>query len=108
MIAWTEADRKLREVAQLWSLGRRLPHVPTESERQLLLEFDAFARAELPLCSREAAIAGLRALWQRQDLGGILRSARKLPAPIRRDREVRTYSANARRLVGAVRKRHQR
>jgi hypothetical protein len=107
MISWEQADRKLREASQLAALARRLPHVPTEPERRLLAEFVAFETAKAPFCSRAAAIAGLRDRWSRQDLLSIVRMARRLPPEIRRDRDVRTWLFLARRLIGAIRRRHR-
>ncbi len=107
MIAWSDADRKLREAAQLWALARRLPHVPTEHERRLIAGFDDFVAGRRPICERDAAVAGMEALWERRDLIEILRAARKLPLQLRRDREVRTCIVHSRRLIGAVRRRHR-
>lgn len=107
MIDWQTADRKLREVAQLRSLFRRLPHVPTSAEKRLLEEFDEFLQARRPVCSRAAAVAGLASLWERQDLVGLVAAVRKMPPEARRDRDVRAYAVNARRLIGAIRKRHE-
>jgi len=102
-----DADRKLREAAQLWALARKLPHVPTAREQRLLQEFTAFAAGQKVSCEYDAVLAGIRSLWTRHDLLEILRFSRKLPAGIGLDREVRTYVAHARRLVGAVRRRHR-
>jgi hypothetical protein len=101
-----DADTKLREISQLWALGKRLPHFATPRERALVAEFNAFAADQLAFCSLEAATAGMQTLWVQRKFPEILRAARKLPATTRRDREIRTHIAHARRLIGAVRRRH--
>ena len=94
-----DADRKLREAAQLWTLGRKLPHLPTDHERELLAEFETFRANGAGACSKDAAEAGMQQLWARQDLLEILRIARKLQPLYRRDREIRTCIAHARRCL---------
>jgi hypothetical protein len=94
-MSWKETERKLREAAQLWALGQKLPHLPTEHERKLLAEFDAFVAGREVICGQDAAEAGLRALWSRQEFAQIGRVAARLPPELQRDREVCTYAANA-------------
>jgi hypothetical protein len=102
-----DVEAKLREIAQLWALGQQLPHLQLPKEKALVAELEAFDEGRAAFCSLEAATAGLQSRWRSQDLMGILRIARKLPAEIRKDREVRTCIAHARRLLGAVRRRHK-
>jgi hypothetical protein len=96
------ADEKLREAAQLWALGRRLPHLATPGEKKLIDEFKAFAGGAAPSCSLEAATAGVQDLWRRQDLNEIVRVGRLLPVRIRTDRDAGMYIAHAQELLDAA------
>ena len=101
MIPWDEADRKLREAAQLWALGRRLPHVPTPSEKQLELDFFAASFVGDPRFSTAAARAEIRSLWARRDYAQILNVERMLSEEHLKDLDIRMYLRLARQLAQA-------
>lgn len=92
-----EADRKLREIAQLWSLAQKLPHLPTPAELRLLAEFAEFAAGSRTSCSREAALAGFRSLWRERRFDAIVEVGRALDDG--GDRDLRSYTFNAARIL---------
>ena len=58
-----EVEQKLRKVAQLYTLFKKLPHMPTPAEARLLAEFERFADGSADSCSPEALLAGFRTAW---------------------------------------------
>jgi hypothetical protein len=94
-----DADAKLVELAALCALGRRLPHLATPWEQELIDEFQTFVESERTSCSPAAAIAGMQDLWRRQDLIRILKAGAKLPTALLADREVLTFVDLARRSL---------
>ena len=83
-------EHALRRLAQLRTLFRRLPHLPSSREVLGIAEFDAFLAGSRTTCSHEALDAGVRAAFRRADAGSILLAAERL-ATLREDPELHPY-----------------
>ena len=94
-----DADRKLREIAQLWSLAQKLPHLPTPAEQRLLAEFAEFAAGSRKTCSCDAALAGFRSLWREHRFREIVEIGRQLDDG--GDRDLRSFTFNAEKILQA-------
>lgn len=89
-------DRAIRKVAQLRTLFRRLPHLPTPAESRLLAEFEALRTGRATTCSTAAVRAGFRAAWAARDYRTILSVAQKLPPDVvQGDATILMYVDNA-------------
>jgi hypothetical protein len=98
------AVAKIRAVARLRDLCRRLPHVPTESERRLLDHFEDLgrARAAAGIADVDALAAGWRAWWRQGRTRDIDAMARALPPGlVDADRRLATYALAAGLACGA-------
>jgi len=98
------ADAKIRAVARLRDLCRRLPHIPTEAEQQLLERFQLLERA--PTTARaddlDALAAGWGAWWRVRRSRDIASMAAALPPGlIDADRRLATYALAAQLACGA-------
>ena len=99
------AAAKIRAVARLRDLCRRLPHVPAETERRLLDRFQTLGRAPGTALAEdvEALAAGWRAWWREQRTREIAAMADALPPGlVDTDRRLATYALAARLARGAV------
>ena len=99
------AAAKIRAVARLRNLCRRLPHVPTETERRLLDRFENLGRTPTTALPEDvdALAAGWRAWWREQRTRDIAAMADVLPPGlVDADRRLATYALAARLACGAV------
>jgi hypothetical protein len=99
------AAAKIRAVARLRDLCRRLPHVATETERRLLDRFHGLRLAPATALPEDvdALAAGWRAWWREQRTRDIAAMADALPPGlVDFDRRLATYALAARLACGAV------
>jgi hypothetical protein len=75
-----QVEQTLRRVAQLRTLFRRLPHLPSPREARRVANFEAFLAGLREECSREVLDAGVRAAFRRGDARAILVAAERLGA----------------------------
>jgi len=90
---------KVRAVARLRDLCRRLPHIPTEHERRLLVRFEQLAAepAAATAGDTEALVVGWRAWWRDKRIADIRAMADGLSREIvEGDRWLATYALAAR------------
>jgi len=76
-----DAESRLRRVAALRTLCRRLPHLPTPAEEAWLRRYEELRSSphEATLQDTQAVVAGWEALWRSGSPAGILEVARALP-----------------------------
>jgi hypothetical protein len=73
-----QVEQTLRRVAQLRTLFRRLPHLPSPREARRVGEFESFLAGSRERCSREALDVGVRAAFRSGDARSILLAAERL------------------------------
>ncbi len=73
-----QVERTLRRVAQLRTLFRRLPHLPSAREARRVADFEAFLAGSRGRCSHAVLDAGVRAAFRRGDARSILIAAERL------------------------------
>jgi hypothetical protein len=85
-----QVERTLRRVAQLRTLFRRLPHLPSAREARRVADFEAFLAGLREECSHEVLDAGVRAAFRRGDARAILVAAERFGA-LREDPTLHPY-----------------
>ena len=91
------ADRALRRVAQLRTLFRRLPHLPTPREERLLSEFDLFVGGSSEHCPCEVLEAGFRRAFRADDPAPILAAVHRAGPIVDAHRDLWPYAVWAER-----------
>jgi len=92
-------DDSVHAVARLRDLCRRLPHIPTEHDRRLLVRFEQLAASPgaATTADTESLVIGWRAWWRAKRLADIRAMADSLSSEIvESDRWLATYALAAR------------